>query len=329
MAPSNIFVIIDENIETYCLPHFISKFGPEANCQTIRIPHGEKNKNIHTCIYVWETLSRKGADRNSLIINLGGGIVTDLGGFVASTYMRGIPFINIPTTLLAMVDASVGGKNGIDFNHVKNQIGTIELPEMVVIDVAFLNTLSEKQKLSGFAEMIKHSLIKGEASWKRLRAIDYRNLYSNADVISESIHVKQAVVAEDPLEKGRRKVLNFGHTLGHAIESHCMTNPSSFPILHGEAIAIGMILATYLSAHTLGLSSDKLTAITSYILSLYPKENFNEKDIENVIHLMSFDKKNHNGKVLFVLMKDIGNFKMDCEVDNDLIFKAFEFYRNF
>lgn len=329
LAPSSIFVIIDENIENYCLPHFVAKFGARTSYQTIPIPLGERHKNIQTCIYLWETLSRKGADRNSLIVNLGGGVITDIGGFVASTYMRGISFINIPTTLLAMVDASVGGKTGIDFNHVKNQIGTIKLPEIVVIDADFLNTLPENQLLSGFAEMIKHSLIDGETSWNALNTINYSDMYSNPDLIMKSIRVKQEVVSEDPFEKGRRKVLNFGHTLGHAIESHFMDDSERFPLLHGEAIAIGMILAAYLSTETIGLTSEKLSAISSYIMSLYPKQNFSKEDIENIIQLMSFDKKNHNGKVLFVLMEDFGAFKLDCEVDNALIFKAFEFYRNF
>lgn len=329
IKPSSVFVIVDKNVENLCLPHFVARFSTSEIYEIIRIPVGEQHKNINTCLFVWETLSRKGADRNSLIINLGGGVITDLGGFVASTYKRGMPFINIPTSLLAMVDASVGGKTGIDFNHAKNQIGTVQLPEMVVIDTVFLNTLSEKQRLSGFAEMIKHSLIAGEDSWKQLKTLPLTEICSNPDLIWQSIQIKQRVVQKDPLEKGLRKVLNFGHTLGHAIESHFLSSPNRIPLLHGEAIAIGMVLASHLSFETYGLTSEKLSAITSYILSLYSKQNFNEKDIENIIKLMSFDKKNSNGKVLFVLMKDFGKFEMDCVVDNSLIFNAFDFYKNF
>lgn len=327
LNPGQIFVILDKNIEKYCLPYFKNRFNPKRAFTIIRIPKGEEHKNIKTCLYVWETLSEKEADRNSLIINLGGGVVTDLGGFVASTFKRGIPFINIPTSLLAMVDASVGGKTGIDFRHVKNQIGTITLPEMVLIDICFLKTLPEKQLLSGFAEMIKHSIIDGKDSWNELQKKDARTIFNQGDFIKRSIEIKQAIAREDPTEQGKRKILNFGHTLGHAIESHFLEANNHNSLLHGEAIAAGMILATYISNQIFNFQ--KLNEVVSYIFSLFPKQEFHENDIKNIIKLTSFDKKNRNGKVLFVLIEDFGEFKTDCIVDKELIIKAFKFYRNF
>lgn len=329
LNPSQTFILVDEHTEPHCLPYFLEKINNSFLSTTIRIPSGEEHKNIDTCIYVWEYLAKKNADRSSLIINLGGGMVTDLGGFIAATYNRGIPFINIPTSLLAMVDASVGGKTGIDLHHIKNQIGTITLPEMVVVDIQFLKTLPEQQLLSGYAEMIKHSIIDGETSWNKLQQTSVSEISTQKHLIQDSIQIKQKVVQEDPTEKGRRKVLNFGHTLGHAIESHFLGLNSKTSLLHGEAIAIGMILACYISNQMCGLDSGKLEAVSTYILSLFPKRDFSDIDIKNIIELMSYDKKNRNGQVLFVLLKDFGDFKTECTVGNELITKAFKFYRTF
>lgn len=329
LNPGHIFIIVDDHTENFCLPYFREKFDFKTSFSVVRIPAGEEHKTIDTCLYVWGNLAKNNADRTSLIINLGGGMVTDLGGFVAATYNRGIPFINIPTSLLAMVDASVGGKTGVDLQHIKNQIGTITLPEIVVADTHFLKTLPPQQLFSGFAEMIKHSIIEGENSWNELKKINISNISEQTNFIKQSIAVKQRIVKEDPNEKGRRKILNFGHTLGHAIESHFLEYPSKVSLLHGEAIAIGMILASYISSQICGLKSEKLHAISSYIVSLFPKQDFNDNDIKKIIGLMSFDKKNQNGQVLFVLLEDFGDFKTGCMVDNTLIIKAFEFYRSF
>ncbi len=328
MKPSTIFVIVDENTELHCLSYFSKKFKSISKFSVVRIQSGENHKTIAACLFVWEELSRMGADRDSLIVNLGGGVVTDLGGFVAATFKRGLSFINIPTSLLAMVDASIGGKNGVDLGHVKNQIGVIQLPEMVLIDTIFLETLPNPQLISGMAEMIKHGLIKGETSWKQIKSMDPTHKEEFTKLIWKSIEIKNGVVLEDPLEKGRRKVLNFGHTLGHAIESHFLNHKHKTPLLHGEAIAIGIILASYISSKMLGLAEEKLSEISKHILTLFPKHEFTPNDIGHIQNLTLYDKKNRNGKVLFVLMEDFGIFSIDCIVDNLLVTSAFEYYKS-
>lgn len=327
LEPSRVFVLMDEEVELHCLPYFSQNFNLEQTFEKIIIPEGEKNKNIHTCLQVWEMLSKKGADRHSLMINLGGGMVTDLGGFIASTYMRGISFVNIPTTLLAMVDASVGGKNGVDLGFLKNQIGTINLPEMVIIDSNFLKTLPEAELNSGFAEMIKHAMLQGREEWENLTKLKPLDVASSNSMIFDSIQIKKSIVEEDPYETGKRKLLNFGHTLGHAIESFYLSKEK--PLLHGEAIAIGMILAAFISHKTLNFKKEDLEKLIIYLNSIFLKQNFSEKDIADIIDLMIFDKKNRNGKVLFVLMEDFGKFKINCTVSDSLIKEAFRFYIDF
>ena len=329
LSPSKIFVIVDKNTEHNCLPYFLEHFNSQAPYEIIVITPGENFKNISTCLHVWEELSTKGADRNSLIINLGGGVVTDLGGFVASTFKRGLSFINIPTSLLAMVDASVGGKNGVDLGNIKNQIGVVQLPNMVLLDTSFLQTLPHSQLLSGMAEMIKHGLIKDELTWKKMKSMNPLNKEEFAKLIWESVEIKNEIVLEDPFEKGKRKILNFGHTLGHAIESHFLNHKDRNPTLHGEAIAVGIILASHISSEILELEKEKVFDITQHLLSLFPKQRFTKNDIEHIQNLTIYDKKNRNGKVLFVLMEDFGKFHWDCTVDNKLILNAFNYYKSF
>ncbi len=327
--PSKIFIITDKNTNKLCLSIFLEKNNFECSPETITIPVGEMYKNIGTCLNVWKTLSEKGADQKSLIINLGGGVVTDLGGFVASTFKRGIPFINIPTSLLAMVDASVGGKNGVDLGHIKNQIGVINLPELVLLDTDFLKTLPQEHLVSGLAEMLKHGLIHSHTYWERIKKVDFTNKGEFEKLIWDSVAIKKEIVAKDPFENNLRKTLNYGHTLGHAIESYFLENEDKTTLLHGEAVAIGIILATHISAESLGFPQNTLNDVTKTIMSHFPKQNFSKNDIDTVIKLLVFDKKNRNGKVLFVLLKDIGQYKTDCEVDNSFIYKAFEYYKNF
>ncbi len=327
-APSKIFILTDENTNYHCLPYFLKKQKIE-NPETILIPAGEIHKNIATCTRVWKALSEKGADKNSLLINLGGGVITDLGGFVASTFMRGIAFVNIPTSLLAMVDASVGGKNGVDLDSIKNQIGVINLPEMVLLDVAFLRTLPNEHLVSGLAEMLKHAIIHSNEYWNRVKNVDFSRKDEFEKLIWDSVEIKKEIVAKDPFEKDLRKTLNYGHTLGHAIESYFLENESKKTLLHGEAVAIGLILATHISMESIGFPMEKLNNITQTILNFFPKQVFSKNDIEAIINLMVFDKKNRNGKVLFVLLEDIGACKTTCIVDNGLIFNAFQFYKNF
>ncbi len=324
-----LFIIVDENTKKYCLPYFLKKITSENVITTITFPAGEIFKNLETCVNVWNTLSEKGADRASLIINLGGGVVTDLGGFVASTFKRGLRFINVPTTLLAMVDASVGGKNGIDLGYIKNQIGVISLPEMVILDIEFLKTLPAEHLTSGLAEMLKHGLIHSTAAWERIKNINLEDSLALEELIKESVIIKGEIVAKDPLEKNIRKSLNYGHTLGHAIESYFLEKEEKTTLLHGEAIAIGIILASYISVKLAGFQKADLEEVTSTILKHFSKQSFTQKDIDEIIKLLVFDKKNSNGQVLFVLLENIGHPRFNCTVNNELIFKAFDYYKNF
>lgn len=321
-----VFIICDINTEKYCLPYFLSKQNFKIPPKILTIPDGEKHKNIFTCIDLWKELSEAGADRNCIIINLGGGVVTDLGGFVAATFQRGISFINVPTSLLAMVDAAIGGKTGVDLEHLKNQVGLIQNPDMVLIDSQFLKTLPERELYSGMAEMLKHGLIDGNDYWNRMVEMDIKDEKEFEDLIWDSIKIKHEIVIKDPKEKNLRKTLNYGHTLGHAIESYYLASPSKKLLLHGEAIGIGIILETYISHKMLGFPKETLLRIADRALSIYRHESFSLKEIDEIIRLLTYDKKNRDGKVLFVLLENIGICKIDEEVDKDLIIKSFEFY---
>jgi 3-dehydroquinate synthase len=296
------------------------------NIEIISIEAGEENKHIETCLGVWEALSELGADRKSLLINLGGGVVTDLGGFVASTFKRGVDFINIPTTLLSMVDASVGGKTGVDLGVLKNQVGVIINPKMVLVDQHYLKTLPAEEYRSGYAEMLKHGLIEDEAYWKTLS--NFKNISTEeiASFIHHSVNIKNNVVLEDPYEHGLRKILNFGHTLGHAIESYCLTNENKKTLLHGEAIAIGMILEAFLAKELTRLSSEECDEIKTVFNSIYPAVKFSSKEINEIIELLQYDKKNSHGKIKFVLLESIGKAIIDIEVSNELLLSSFEYY---
>lgn len=327
--PSMIFVLVDMNTHEDCLPQFLSNMNSgDIPVEVMEMPDGEEHKTIDICMGVWEALSEYGADRKSLLINLGGGVVTDLGGFVASTYMRGIRYINVPTSLLAMVDASVGGKTGVDLGVLKNQVGIISEGDMVLIDTSFLSTLPQKQMISGYAEMLKHGLIRDRTYFERLSDLSQLTLEDLDQLIYESVVIKNKVVSEDPLEKGLRKILNFGHTLGHAIESYCLESDLRESLLHGEAIAIGMILETFLSSELLDFPKKDLNFISATFLKTYASVHFNEKEIDYIIDLLKHDKKNSHGKVKFVLLEAIGQPKLDCEVENDVIHKAFDYYQS-
>jgi len=327
-TPSKIIVMTDANTNAYCLPYFFERVAPEQQPDIIAIPEGEANKTIDTCKVVWEKLSNMGADKNSLIINLGGGVVTDLGGFVASTFKRGVPFINVPTSLLAMVDASVGGKNGVDLAYLKNQIGTINLPEMVILDHNFLKTLPSSHITSGYAEMLKHGIIHSKENWDRVKNVDFSDDVNLEALIWESINIKQEIVTKDPLEKSLRKTLNYGHTLGHAIESYFLGTPEKKNLFHGEAVAVGIVLASYISMEKYGFSKDALHEITKCVFRHFQKQIFNKNEIDLIIKLLNFDKKNFNGQVCFVLLEDFGKYKIDYSVSNKLIYSAFNYYKN-
>ncbi|WP_422104563.1 3-dehydroquinate synthase [Winogradskyella sp.] len=327
--PSKIFVLVDTNTHDYCLPHFLSRLeSGDIVVEVMEMPEGEDHKTIDICTGVWEALSEYHADRKSLLINLGGGVVTDLGGFVASTYMRGIDYINVPTSLLAMVDASVGGKTGVDLGVLKNQIGVISEGSMVLIDTSYLETLPPNQMVSGYAEMLKHGLIYDKTYWERL--VDLENLSSTVldGLIYDSVVIKNKVVSEDITEQGLRKILNFGHTLGHAIESYFLGNADKTPLLHGEAIAIGMLLEAYLSVKLTGLTMTEFEAIKSGILKTFSKVEISENDQKVIMNLLVHDKKTSHGTVKFVLLEAIGQPKINCEVSNELILEAFKDYNS-
>ncbi|MCX2680800.1 3-dehydroquinate synthase [Galbibacter sp. EGI 63066] len=324
---SKIFVLVDEKTHAKCLPTFLGKLNKAYDMEVIEIEAGEQHKQIETCSEVWKIISDLGGDRKSLLINLGGGVVTDLGGFVGATYMRGIDFLNIPTTLLAMVDASVGGKTGVDLGPLKNQVGVIINPVMVLIDIEYLGTLPKSQLRSGLAEMLKHGLIYDEKYWNQLRQLDDLSLDDLDALIHRSVVIKNEVVTEDPREVGLRKILNFGHTLGHAIESFFLENPNKKTLLHGEAIAIGMIMETYLSTQLTDFPENKLEEIKHTFLNYFEKVDIEENDIPEIIKLMRFDKKNAHGNINFVLLKSISKPVLDVTVNNDLIISALEYYK--
>jgi 3-dehydroquinate synthase len=321
---SIIYILVDENTHELCLPQFMSEISGGYHFEIIEIESGEINKTIETCVGVWNALSELGADRKSLVINLGGGVLTDLGGFVASTFKRGIDFINVPTTLLSMVDASAGGKTGVDLGVLKNQIGVINQPVMVLVITLFLDTLEERQVTSGFAEMLKHGLVRDKNYWAALRAT--ASLKEIKQQILPSVVIKNNVVLQDPTEQGLRKILNFGHTLGHAVESYCLESEKQATLLHGEAIAIGMILEGYLSHKLTGLSLTALAEIKATFLSHYNKVVFSDEDINKIAELMKYDKKNSHGNINFVLLKSIGEAQIDITVPTKLIHESFAYY---
>lgn len=317
---SKIFIIVDENTKNHCLAYFLKKISIFNKYNLIEIPSGEKNKNIFTCINIWKKLSLYRADRNSFLINLGGGMISDIGGFCASTFKRGINFINIPTTLLGMVDASLGGKTGIDLEEIKNEIGTFNNPNFLLIDIHYLNSLSKKELISGIAEVIKHALIYDKKLWHFIKNILLNNLltsYNWKELIKKSINIKKDIVEKDPKEIGLRKILNFGHTIGHAIETFFMKTKD--PLLHGEAIALGIMCESWISYKNKLLSIDEYNEIFFIIKSNYPFKKIKNIDLKKVLLIMECDKKNKNGKISFSLLNSIGKCLYGYNIENDII----------
>lgn len=323
---SKIFVLVDSNTHQFCLPPFLAQLETHLEIEIIEMETGEEHKTVETCSVIWDALSNLGADRKSLLINLGGGVVTDLGGFAALAFKRGISFINVPTTLLAMVDASLGGKTGVNLGSLKNQIGIIKSADLVLIDTTFLKSLPASEMRSGLAEMLKHGLIQDEAYWKKLISLEDFNWDDLDGLILESIKIKEAIVEKDPREENLRKSLNYGHTLGHAIESYFLENPKKQKLLHGEAVAAGMVMATFLSSKLTAFPSEKLLEITRALVARYGKIDLNPDDFDEIISLLKFDKKNENGDINFVLLENIGVPILNCKVPNPLLYEAFGYY---
>ncbi|WP_128547579.1 3-dehydroquinate synthase [Larkinella soli] len=319
---SAVAVLVDSNTKRFCYPA-LKNLLPKH--KLISVPAGEEHKNLTTCETVWQALTDAHFDRHALLINLGGGVIGDMGGFCASTYKRGIDFIQVPTTLLAQVDASVGGKLGIDFHGFKNHIGVFKQPEAVLVDTHFLSTLPERELRSGFAEIIKHCLIADAAKWDIVRRTDLHE-QNWTDLVAHSVEVKKKVVAQDPTEKGIRKILNFGHTLGHALETHFLAD-AKHRLLHGEAIAAGMVAEAFIAHRRKMIDESLLEQIEEYIFSVYGRVALAEADIEPVIRLTLQDKKNRNGQVRMALPDGPGSCAFDVAATASEMRKALAYYR--
>jgi 3-dehydroquinate synthase len=328
-SPSCIFILVDENTMQHCYPVFIPLLETTARIEVIEIDAGEAFKHIETCTGVWSAMIELGVDRNSLLINLGGGVVTDLGGFVGATIKRGISFIHIPTTVLGMVDAAIGGKNGVDIGYLKNQIGVIIPPAMTLIDTSYLKTLDQRQLLNGSIEMFKHGLISSRVYWNDMLQIG-NNFYTTSfeQLIYQSAVIKNEIVTKDPYEKNARKSLNYGHTIGHAIESFCLSSDDHETLLHGEAIAAGLYLESYLSYLHTGLSKTDFEEIASWYKIKGKKLSFTDVEIGQMLEVMTHDKKNVNGQVRFVLLKEVGSFIIDQTIPVEDVIKSFYLLKN-
>jgi 3-dehydroquinate synthase len=322
---SRLCVLVDENTLKHCYP-LVRDSLPDDHV-VIEIENGEEHKNLETCTTIWRTMTRHKLDRHAILINLGGGVIGDMGGFCAAAYKRGIAFINIPTTLLAQVDASIGGKLGIDFDGLKNHIGLFSEPARVVIYPGFLETLSERELRSGFAEVIKHALIRDAAHFGILQKHTTLQHVPWTDIIAHSVEIKQKVVEADPLEHGLRKILNFGHTIGHGIESYFLGH-GKHKLLHGEAIAIGMICEAYLSVKKLNLPPEALQEIAVYILKLYDLPVLEAEAIRAVAGLAVQDKKNMGCRIRASLLERIGCCSYDVDISANEIMESIQAYND-
>ncbi len=317
---ASIGVLVDENTKSLCYPKIASWLPGH---ELLEIKSGEVNKTLETCEKIWDDLTVNGFDRNSLLINLGGGVIGDMGGFCAATFKRGIAFINMPTTLLSQVDASVGGKLGIDFRGLKNHIGLFQDPKHIAIDPGFLSTLPENEMRSGFAEIIKHHLIRDANGWEALRQMDWPDMPWDV-LIPHSVEIKSAVVASDPYESGMRKILNLGHTVGHAIESHLLKTNSA--VLHGEAVAAGIICENQIAWKKNMLSEREKSEVERFILSLFGKICLPLEERDAIVRQAYQDKKNQNQRIRSVLLRKIGDPAWDIEITGTEILDALEYY---
>lgn len=332
MDAPNVFVLADDNTAKFVLPILISQSDAVKNATIITVPAGDANKSIEALQSIWKDLSSKGASRKSVIINVGGGVITDIGGFAAATFKRGIRFINLPTSLLGAVDAAIGGKTGINFNGLKNEIGAFSEAEAVIISTLFFNTLPAQQLLSGYAEMLKHGLLDNPATLAALMRYDVTNGNAATDellhLIEQSVQVKQNIVSADPRETGMRKALNLGHTAGHAFESFAM-NVRQSPIPHGYAVAWGLVVELILSHMLLGFPADTLHNVAAYIKEHYGYFDVECKDYPAIIDLMRHDKKNDTQQAInFTLLRDVGKIEINQTVSEDDIKNALDIYRD-
>ena len=322
---SQVIVLCDENTAKFCLPIFM-QYIDNRKVSVLKIKSGEQHKTLETCEKIWSSMMDSQADRKALVINLGGGVIGDMGGFCASTFKRGMDFIQIPTTLLSQVDASIGGKLGIDFQGVKNAIGVFQDPKAVFIDPYFLKTLSQREVRSGFAEIIKHTLIADEKKWQQLSQYADLQAISLPDFIEHSLLVKKNIVEKDPFEQNVRKALNFGHTIGHGVESYFLETEN--PLLHGEAIAIGMICEAFLSVKKSTLQVADFQTIINFIISIFGKIKIPTIIYNTLLATMRQDKKNETQGINFTLLSKIGAFEINHTLEESLIIESLDFYNS-
>lgn len=326
VSPEQLFILTDSNSAKHCLPLL---GGSVANAKIIEVQGGDSHKSLTTIEQIWTFLCGNGGTRHSVLINLGGGVITDMGGFAASTFKRGIRFINIPTTLLSMVDAAIGGKTGFNFNGLKNEIGVINQPSDVIISAEFLRTLPKTELLSGYAEVIKHGLISTDTYLNAILNFDLANpdIKGLQDIIKESIDIKSKIVEQDPTEKGVRKTLNLGHTIGHALESFSLKKGNALP--HGYAVAYGLIAELYLSYKLHAFPKETLLSVSRYIKEYYGAYNIGCDDYPELFNLMLHDKKNTSAtEVNFTLLSNVGTPVLNCALDQETIFQSLDFYRD-
>jgi 3-dehydroquinate synthase len=319
---SKLAVLADENTFLHCYP-LLQKSLPEH--QAIKIHSGEEHKTLASCSVIWQAMTDQALDRHSALIVIGGGVLGDMGGFCAATYKRGIDFILLPTTLLAQVDASIGGKLGIDFSHFKNHVGIFQHPALTVLHSGFLKTLPKAELRSGFAEIIKHALISDEKLWNEIRS-QSMEMQDWQKLIKHSVDFKLDVVSKDPKENGLRKILNTGHTIGHAVESYLLNTGKR--VLHGEAIAVGLITEAFIAKERNFLQESRLKDISAYLLKIFGKVNFSPEEDSTIAQLTVQDKKNKGNKILCVLLEGIGKARWDCEISLEEVKGALTFYRS-
>ncbi|HEY0978094.1 MAG TPA: 3-dehydroquinate synthase [Flavobacteriales bacterium] len=323
---TTFFILGDETTMEQCLPELLHQVPALREAATVQVRSGEASKDLEVCRALWQHFSERAADRSAVLVNLGGGVVTDLGGFVAATFKRGIRFVHVPTTLMGMVDASIGGKTAIDLGGVKNLVGVFADPVSVHVHPPFLRTLGKRELMNGVAEMIKHGLVLDAEHWNALRRSPLHDLNALAPLIERSVRIKAEVVANDPRENGPRKLLNFGHSIGHALEAFALESPDR-DLLHGEAVAIGMVCATWLSWRLGHLDRDRMNAIQEHLMGLYPAFHFSSADHHRIVELMRNDKKNAPDGFRFVLLTGIGEAVFDVPVTAGQVGDALDHYR--
>tara|TARA_B110000467_G_C18336270_1_gene498134 strand:+ start:3160 stop:4230 length:1071 start_codon:yes stop_codon:yes gene_type:complete len=326
LSISDIYILLDQNSRLYCLDHLLVTIPCLRNSKIIELPHGESSKSLATLELIILKMLSNNIDRDCLILNLGGGVVSDFGGFLASVLKRGVKFINIPTTLMAQVDAAIGGKVGLNVKQYKNQIGAFNQPHAILINPAYLKTLNQINILSGLAEVLKYALINNRTLWNNLKGKIFNNQFDFNAIIINCVKAKIDIVNNDIYDWKDRRKLNFGHSIGHAIESLSLAKKT--PISHGLGVAIGMICESYVSYHIFNFNKSILDEITSILLHYFPKYNISKNDDKIIMNYLLNDKKNSNDSVNFTLIKNIGISEINCNVSKELILKSIDYYRD-